>query len=222
MKVLLHVCCANCAIYPVTKFREQGIKTELYWYNPNIHPYKEYKMRMDTMRELQKAWGLTVFYSKSYDIKTFFQEILFKERYRCTFCYKMRLSKTAEHARSRGFYYFSTTLLSSPYQNRNEIIKNGRCVAEIRGLQFYVDDFSEGWNESREMSKELSLYRQKYCGCIFSDAEKTLNGYDKNRSQKFEHILTDPNDITTRKMYKHTIPGLKRRRKYRRKKYNET
>ncbi len=174
MKLLLHICCANCLIYPLQRFKQEGIEVTGYFYNPNIHPLAEYKKRRQTLTEYSKQCGLDVEYVKGYDLESFFQNIAGceAEPARCRRCYQMRLQKTAEFARDNGFDAFSTTLLVSPYQQHEILQQTGQEIAEAAGIEFFYQDFRSGWNQALEESKNLRLYRQKYCGCLYSERDR--------------------------------------------------
>ena len=109
---------------------------------------------------------------EEYDIEEFFRRVAFRERERCTACYHLRLEKTARAASKRGFDAFTTSLLVSPYQKHELIRDIGRSVGAEHEIEFYYEDFRPGWPETRAMSREMDLYRQKYCGCIFSERER--------------------------------------------------
>ena len=178
-KIFLHICCAVCLIYPLKNIREEGYEVIGFWYNPNIHPYQEYKMRLETLKSFSKSQNLEVVYEDDYDLEGFIREIVFREKDRCPSCYYMRLRKTAQKAKELGFKKFSTTLLVSPYQ-KHELIKNiGELLAKEFDLEFFYKDFKSGYREGINTAKELNLYRQKYCGCIYSEKERFWKGVRK-------------------------------------------
>ncbi len=117
MKLLLHVCCAPCSIYPIECLLQDGVSIATYFYNPNIHPYKEFKRRLDTVKDYATERNITLLIDNEYGIKKFLRAVVFKEEDRCEYCYKERLSETALKAKNEGFDSFSTTLLYSKYQN---------------------------------------------------------------------------------------------------------
>jgi len=174
MKLLMHICCANCSLYPVKTLTEKGIAVTGLWFNPNIHPYAEYSMRLNAVNKLEKAWELSIDYIDYYGIKEFIQKTGNGSENRCNVCYEMRLDKTAQKAREIGADAFTTSLLISPYQKFDVIIDIGREMEKRHSVQFYLEDFRPGWKQGVELSKELGLYRQKYCGCIYSEMEKHL------------------------------------------------
>jgi len=179
MKILLHTCCSNCAIYPLEALKNAGFDPILFWYNPNIHPYTEYKLRLESLKKLQQLWSLEVIYDDDYrEFYRFLRAVAGKERERCEICYKIRIERTAKKAKKSGIDNFTTTLLVSPYQKFDKIIKIGEEIGKSYGLNFVAQDFREGFRKAMKTAIELGLYRQKYCGCIYSEAERYLKRVD--------------------------------------------
>jgi epoxyqueuosine reductase len=174
MKILLHICCAPCAVYPVEILRGAGIETMGFFYRHNIHPYTECLRRQETLNDYADQVDLRVIYQKSYDMEGFLRNVVFRETERCTYCYHDRLRSTAKMARSGKFDGFSTTLLYSKFQNHEQIRSMGQAVARAVGVPFYYRDFRDGWKRGIETSKRMNLYRQQYCGCIYSEKERYL------------------------------------------------
>ncbi len=175
MKLLLHICCANCVLYPLKSMREKGIQVKGFWFNPNIHPYTEYKMRLEALKELERLWRVDIIYRDLYGLEEFIRRVVYEEKNRCEFCYSWRLQETAKTAKAMGMDAFSSSLLVSPYQKFDIIIEKGRELQERFDIEFFEEDFREGWKEGMRISKELGLYRQKYCGCIYSEQERYLH-----------------------------------------------
>jgi len=176
MKILLHICCAPCTIYPLGILRKEASQVKGVFFNPNIHPYLEYKKRLDTVREYTAREGLEVAVAEGYPIEDFLQKTAAMGKNRCSYCYEARLRHTAEQARKGLFDAFSTTLLYSRYQKHDLIRATGEDIARRFDIPFYYKDFREGWEEGVRLSKEIGLYRQKYCGCIFSEKERFFKG----------------------------------------------
>jgi predicted adenine nucleotide alpha hydrolase (AANH) superfamily ATPase len=172
MKILLHICCAPCAIYPLRILREMGHEVTGFFYNPNIHPYLEYRRRLDTLSDYASRAGLEFREDEGYALEEYFRAITFREKERCRACYDLRLTRTAAMSRAGGFDGFTTTLLYSRYQNHDLIRDTGEALAKRSGAAFFYLDFRTGWKEGVERSKEMGLYRQPYCGCLFSEAER--------------------------------------------------
>jgi len=174
MRLLLHICCTPCALYPIKKLLSGKFKEVAgFYYNPNIHPPSEYKRRCDAVRESEKELGLKVIYPP-YEIEEYFKKISSKETspQRCQVCWELRLSETANFAKENGFDSFTTTLLISPYQDHDLVKKIGEDVACEKNIEFYYEDFRKGFRESQQEAREHNIYRQKYCGCVFSELEK--------------------------------------------------
>lgn len=169
MKLLLHTCCAPCLIYPLERLKEKGFNVTGFFYNPNIHPFSEYKNRKQAVGSLKAE----VIYPE-YSPLDFFQEINKREINpgRCSLCWDLRLRKTAKCAKEKGFQYFSTTLLVSPYQDQDMLKDIGNKVAQKEGAEFYYEDFRPGFRAAHDKAKAEGIYCQKYCGCIYSEIER--------------------------------------------------
>lgn len=172
MKLLMHICCSNCATYPITALKHKGVTVRGLWFNPNIHPSMEYKARLDALRQLQELWKLDIDYVDYYGLKEYLRHVVGNEEHRCEYCYTVRLEETAQRAKGADADAFTTSLLVSPYQKFDMIIDIGKRMQEKYGIEFYAEDFRPGFNEGRRMAKALELYRQKYCGCIYSEMER--------------------------------------------------
>jgi predicted adenine nucleotide alpha hydrolase (AANH) superfamily ATPase len=144
------------------------------FYNPNIHPYTEYKKRMDTAREFADKAGFRLITIDEYKLDEFLRNAAFREGQRCMMCYADRLERAASVAKSGRFDAFTTTLLVSPFQKHELIRKLGEEAGEKFGVEFLYRDFREGYKEGVEKSKELGLYRQPYCGCIYSERDRYM------------------------------------------------
>ncbi len=175
MKILLHTCCGPCAIYPLSRLRAQGHQVSGYFYNPNIHPFREFKKRLAALRIFADREGFEVVYDSNYGLREYLRKVVHREQERCRICYDMRLGEVARLAAEQGFEAFSTTLLYSRYQQHGEIRSQGEELAVRHGLVFHYEDFRQGWQEGIDRSIALELYRQPYCGCIYSEQER----YDK-------------------------------------------
>jgi predicted adenine nucleotide alpha hydrolase (AANH) superfamily ATPase len=171
-KLLIHCCCAHCAAYTVNYWREQGYEVSALWYNPNIHPYTEHQHRLEAMQSLAEKTGLPLIIAEGYDIIDYFRQVVGHEAERCRYCFKLRLSKTAEIARERGFDAFTTTLLISPQQQHELIKEVGDEMAKVTKVDFLYADLRNRYSDSRHITKPLDLYRQQYCGCVYSEWER--------------------------------------------------
>jgi epoxyqueuosine reductase len=184
MNILLHICCGPCSIYPLSRLREQHIDVTGFFYNPNIHPYREFRRRLNSLRDFADKSNFKVEIETEYGLTEYLQQIVFHEQERCPLCYAMRLQKTAEYGLKIGADAFSTTLLYSKYQNHKAIIGIGKTIAEKYGIAFYYEDFRKGWQEGIDKSIAMELYRQPYCGCIYSEQER----YDKKLQKKLRAL----------------------------------
>jgi epoxyqueuosine reductase len=161
-------------VYPVEVLEAAGHHVEGYFDNPNIHPHQEFLRRVKALEDYAAQAGLAVIWNKDYDIEEYFRLVAFREGERCRFCYQLRLGRAAQAARARGFEAFTTTLLFSRYQQHDLIQDVARQAAVEAGVAFYYEDFRRGWAEGVARSKAMGLYRQSYCGCLFSERERSL------------------------------------------------
>jgi len=168
-KIFLHTCCAPCAEWPVAFMREMGFSVSAFFYNPNIHPIKEYQRRLENVENFARMKKLPLITENAYMEEEWCKET-WKESYssRCDMCYSVRMDQSAHMAKEMGFRFFTTSLLVSPYQDFDAIIKAGHMAAKKEGIHFLPFDFRAGFRKGQEMAREDGLYRQKFCGCIFS------------------------------------------------------
>jgi hypothetical protein len=174
-KLLIHVCCAHCAAYTAEYWRQQEYEVGGLWYNPNIHPYMEHQQRLESMKALAQKIDLPLIVVEGYDIIEYFRRVVGHETERCRYCFELRLGKTAENARQHGFDAFTTTLLISPHQKHDIIRETGDKVAGEYGLEFLYADLRKRYSDSRHLTKPMNLYRQQYCGCVYSEWERYAN-----------------------------------------------
>jgi predicted adenine nucleotide alpha hydrolase (AANH) superfamily ATPase len=172
MRILLHICCGNCAIYPVAKMREQNHQVAGFFYNHNIHPYQEFSKRLATTKEYAEQVELPVTYNEEYRPEEFLAAVAQNPEQRCEYCYRSRLLATAQEAKRLSFDGFTSTLLYSRYQQHQAIVEYGQQLAKELDLTFHYEDFRKGWNEGIQISKQMGLYRQQYCGCIYSEKDR--------------------------------------------------
>lgn len=172
MNILLHICCGNCAIYPVQVLRDQEHNVTGYFFNHNIHPYQEFSRRLQTTRDYAERVDLPLIVDENYLLESFLAAVADAPERRCDYCYRSRLEATAKIAANRGFDAFTTTLLYSRYQQHQSIIDYGDQLAEKYELTFHYEDYRLGWQEGIRISKEMGLYRQQYCGCIYSEKDR--------------------------------------------------
>ncbi len=175
MKILLHSCCGPCSLYPIKVLRQADFEISCFFYNPNIHPFKEFKRRLTTFTDYVIKEDIPFISDDNYGLIDFTRKIVFNETSRCSICYTMRMSRTAQYAAQNGFDAFSTTLLYSKYQQHDKIITLCENLAAQFQIKFIYEDFRVGWQEGIDGSIEQGMYRQPYCGCIYSEQER----YDK-------------------------------------------
>jgi predicted adenine nucleotide alpha hydrolase (AANH) superfamily ATPase len=172
-RMLLHVCCGTCALYPYSELK-RDFNITFFYYNPNIYPKEEYLRRLEDVRNVAKKYSVPLITGR-YEIQKWLT--LTKEYKdepeggrRCELCFRMRLNKTAKQAKKLGTGLFGTTLTVSPLKNHNIINLIGSEIAALQGIDFFQSNFKkkDGFKKTMEMSKKLKLYRQDYCGCIYS------------------------------------------------------
>lgn len=177
MNIFAHACCAPClsGVYP--QLVEEGHDVTAYWYNPTIHPYTEWQRRTHALERYAYLTGVKVIYEREYKLNPHLYILASMEadgRDRCQYCYAVRLQKTAQKAIEGGFDAFTTTLLVSRHQKHEDIRRIGRQIGKSLGIKFYYEDFRKQWKRSIAESHKYELYRQPYCGCIFSESERYL------------------------------------------------
>ena len=189
--LLLHSCCAPCSSY-VLEYLSEYFKITVLYYNPNISPVKEYEARVAEqarlIEELPTKYPVT-FLAGDYRPEEFYESVKGLEHCpeggdRCTVCYELRLREAAEAARRGGFDYFTTTLSISPLKDAKRLNSIGKRLGEEYGLSYLYSDFKKknGYKRSTELSAQYGLYRQDYCGCVFSKEEQRM----RKESQKTE------------------------------------
>ena len=171
-RVLLHICCGPCSITTIRTLQDQGCEVTGLFYNPNIHPLTEYARRRDGCLEVAEKYDIRVIVKDDeYTPQKWFRAVAYREDNRCFHCYAMRMERTAQIARKGGFDLFTTTLLYSKFQKHDDIAALGRDLSTEK-TRFLYHDFREGWKEGIETSKEWGIYRQQYCGCLYSENER--------------------------------------------------
>ena len=185
MKLLMHTCCAPCSVYCIESLREENIGLTLYWYNPNIHPYLEYKARRDTLKEYAKSINVEAIFEEEYGLKEFCANVIEDLNDRCSnYCYKVRLEQTVKYAKENGYDAFTSTLFVSPYQKHEELKKLCEELSIKYNITFLYRDFRIGFREGQAKARELGLYMQKYCGCIFSEEERYKKQIEKDENDE--------------------------------------
>ena len=184
--LLMHSCCAPCSSYCLSYLAEY-FKITIFYYNPNISPLEEYQKRVNEQKRLISELPVKnkiCFEEGKYDPQTFFDMAKGYEQEpeggkRCYRCYKLRLDQAAKLAQEGGYDYFTTTLTISPLKNAAWLNELGQKAGELAGVRFLPSDFKKkgGYQRSIQLSKEYNLYRQNFCGCVFSkrESEERMN-----------------------------------------------
>ena len=187
--LLLHSCCAPCSSY-VLEYLNLHFNITILYYNPNIFPEEEYLKRLNELDTFIDSYNFMQdieIIRPHYDANEFFKIAKSNENdseggERCFKCYELRLRKTAEYANANNFDYFTTTLSISPYKNAQKLNTIGENIAKEIGVEYLYSDFKKnnGYKRSIELSKEYNLYRQNYCGCIYSKAQAENRDNERN------------------------------------------
>ena len=181
--VLLHSCCAPCSVYCIDTLREGGVEPVSLWFNPNIHPWQEYKARRDTLIDYGASVNMDVRVLDDYGLRDFVRAVASDIDHRCAHCYTIRLGTAAKYAAENGFRAFTSSLLISPYQNHELLRQVGEEMARWYGVAFLYRDFRPGFRAGQAKARELGLYMQKYCGCVFSEEERYAKQIKKDRER---------------------------------------
>jgi predicted adenine nucleotide alpha hydrolase (AANH) superfamily ATPase len=147
-----------------------------FFYRHNIHPYTECLKRQETLQNYADQIDLRIIYQDGYDLEGFIRNVAYREADRCRYCYHDRLRATALLAKRGKFDYFTTTLLYSKFQNHDLVKTTCASIGKSVGVDFLYQDFRTGWKEGVETSKDLGMYRQQYCGCVYSEKERFYKG----------------------------------------------
>ena len=187
-KTLLHTCCAPCSVSCVEQLRTEGIEPVSYWFNPNIHPYQEYKARRDTLIGYAKQINMELIVQENYGLREFTCAVAEDIDHRCGTCYEMRLDRAAEFAAENGFDSFTSTLFVSPYQQHEHMAQIAEQAARKWGVSFLYRDFRPGFRSGQQQARELGLYMQKYCGCIFSEEDRYAKQILRDQQEPLKHF----------------------------------
>ena len=174
MKTLLHICCAPCANQPIEVLRADGLEVTGFWYNPNIHPFTEYRARRNTVREYAGVIELPLIERNDYGLRPFVRTVAEDIEHRCVKCYEMRLFETARQAQEGGFDSFTSSLFISPYQQHELMREVAERAAHEYGVEFLYRDLRPYFRAGQDFAREHGFYMQKYCGCVFSEEERYL------------------------------------------------
>ncbi|MGE4556086.1 MAG: epoxyqueuosine reductase QueH [Desulfovibrionaceae bacterium] len=179
-RVLVHICCGPCSITTVKTLQDEGFEVTGLFYNPNIHPLQEYLRRREGVAQAAERLRFSViFKDDEYDPQKYFREIAWREANRCFHCYSIRLERTLSIAKRGRFDAFTSTLLYSKLQKHDVIRALGGDMAGGGSVAFLYRDFRQGWKEGIETSKAWGMYRQQYCGCLYSECERYAGELEK-------------------------------------------
>lgn len=171
--ILIHACCGPCLTGPWEELLKHDYNPHVYWYNPNIHPSMEYLKRLESLREFVTMKSGTLHEETKYDFREFLRETVNLNRQeRCNYCYGVRLNATARKAAELGISFFTTTLSVSPYQDHESIQEAGKRAAKQHGVDFKYFDWRDIFREYQNIAREIGLYSQAWCGCMYSETER--------------------------------------------------
>ena len=182
-KVLIHCCCAPCSVSCIEPLRNDGIEPTAYWYNPNIHPFKEYEARRDCMVAFAEKINLPLIVEEIYGLRDFVENVANDINSRCVYCYEHRLEQTARFAKDNGFDAFTSTLFASTYQNHEIMKAAAEKFSEKYNVEFLYRDFRPYFKEGNLKAREQGLYMQKYCGCIFSEEDRYIKQINRAKEK---------------------------------------
>jgi predicted adenine nucleotide alpha hydrolase (AANH) superfamily ATPase len=175
MRILLHACCAPCLVYPLEDLRSEGHDVTVVYFNPNIHPYTEYLRRLDAFTVYTQENNIRVLNEDFHEgMDEWFRQVVFREAQRCKVCFDFRMDRIARLAQAKGFDAFSTTLFYSRFQKHDLLKTMCEAISERYEIPLIYRDWRAGWNEGVKRYRKLGLYRQKYCGCVYSEKERAL------------------------------------------------
>ena len=174
MKTLLHICCAPCANQCIEVLRTDKIEVTGFWFNPNIHPFTEYRARRNCLREYAQTIDLSLIEKNGYALRPFIRSVAEDIEHRCGKCYEIRLFEAAKQAKEGGFDSFTSSLFISPYQNHELMRQVAERAAAEYGIEFMYRDFRPYFRAGQDFAREHGFYMQKYCGCVFSEEERYL------------------------------------------------
>jgi hypothetical protein len=172
VKLLLHICCGPCASGAVPWWKANTDEVLGFFFNPNIHPLLEYRRRLTGARDVCKLSDIDVVVDEAYDPAAWFGSVLAADASRCRACISQRLERAAVEAVAQGCDAFSTSLSISPWQDHDAIETEGRRAGALHGVEFLYRDLRPFYEDTRRVSKEWGIYRQKYCGCLVSEWER--------------------------------------------------
>lgn len=185
--ILLHCCCAPCSVSCVEPLQNEGFSLTAFWYNPNIHPFKEYEARRDCLIDYMAELKIPLEVKEDYGLREFVKNVAEDIDKRCVYCYTHRLKETAKTARENGFDGFTSTLFASIYQDHELMKAAAERYAKEYGVEFLNRDFRPNFRDGNQKARETGLYMQKYCGCVFSEEDRYQKQIKRDK-EKFKLI----------------------------------
>jgi hypothetical protein len=170
-KILIDACCGPCALPALRLFQEPEYAARYLFYNPNIHPFREYRRRLESFEALMCEEGAE-YVVVPYEPEEWIRAVAYREESRCEICYRLRLRRAADIAVEEGFDALTSTLYASPYQDHDLISLLGGSISRSRGLEFVTWDGRDGYREALDQARARGMYTQPYCGCILSERER--------------------------------------------------
>ncbi|MFW0861576.1 MAG: epoxyqueuosine reductase QueH [Dethiobacter sp.] len=172
MDLLLHMCCGPCSTYSYKRYGELGYNLTGFFYNPNVHPYQEFLRRQEALSQFCAKEKIPLQISADYQPEKYIRRVMNDLENRCLHCYRLRLEETVLKAKELAIPNFATTLAISPFQNHELLRREGEKAGERHSVKYIYTDLRAGFRESVSLSRAMGLYRQSYCGCIFSEKER--------------------------------------------------
>ena len=174
--IIVDTCCGPCALPALRIFAPPQFAAHYLFYNPNVHPFREYRRRLESFEALMAEEGLE-YTIIPYEPEEWIRAVAYREESRCEICYRLRLRKTADIALEEGYEALTTTLFASPYQDHELVGRIGNSICRSRGLEFIAWDGREVYYDAIAEARARGLYTQPYCGCLLSERER----YDRGR-----------------------------------------
>ena len=187
---------------PLEELRNENFNVHGYFYNPNIHPLLEFRKRIKALRVFQESDHIVVDYCEEYGLREYLKEVDYEGDDRCGDCYRLRLKTTARYAKEKGFDTFTSTLLFSKRQDHEKIKETCEKVAEEIGITFEYRDYRHLCECSHEIARGKMLYRQSYCGCIFSEYER-YKDTTRNLYEGWKFKRNDDNHLSMKEVHSH-------------------
>ncbi|GJQ49990.1 epoxyqueuosine reductase QueH [Candidatus Kuenenia stuttgartiensis] len=172
MQLLLHICCACCLCAPLNELKKEGFAVTGFFYNPNIHPLLEFRRRIKALRVFQEKNPVKIIFNEEYGLRDFLKNVNYEGGNRCADCYAMRLDCAASYAKKHTYDAFTSTMLFSRYQDHVQLKEISERLSKEKEIPFLYRDYRYLSEHSNEIARKNMIYRQGYCGCVFSEYER--------------------------------------------------